>query len=267
MGNDNYMFEALLWNISIYDFLWIFVIYSFLGWCAEVISHTVTLNKFVNRGFLNGSYCPIYGFGMVLVIIFLTPIEGNILLLFIGSILLTTSLELITGFILEKLFQTRWWDYSNQKLNIGGYVCLKYSILWGFACVLVMKIIQPLIINFINIIPQLIGQIIILIIILGMIADFITVIIGVTSMNKKMKMAKRISNIIHDNSDKIGEKISDDILNLQDKVDELSKKKGIIQRRLEKSYPSLAKLSNIPDKDEIESLIKHIHEIRINSRK
>lgn len=267
------MFDDLLWDTSLYDFLWIFLIYAILGWCAEVISHAVTLGKFVNRGFLNGSYCPIYGFGMVLVVICLTPIEDNIVLLFLGSIVLTTVLELITGFILEKLFHTRWWDYSNQKLNISGYICLKYSLLWGAACVFVMKIIQPLIISFIGIIPQLVGQILILIFILGMIADLITVIISLTSMNKRMKNAERIRTAIQDSSDKFGGKIAGDVLELQDKLDEiqekldyLSKKKGFIQKRLENAYPPLAKLGDITSKEEIEKLTKRLNQIRKANR-
>ena len=250
------MFETLLWDKSLYELFWLFLIYSLLGWCAEVAAHAVTKGKFINRGFLNGPYCPIYGFGMIIVIICLTPISHNIILLFIGSVVLTTALEFITGFILEKVFKTRWWDYSNQKLNIGGYICLKYSLLWGAACVIIMKIIQPLLIDVINIIPQLVGQVFAVVFAASIIVDLITVLIGLTAMSKRLKHAKQIREQIKMNSDRIGRKIADEVFDIQDKVDKLPDEKTKIQKRLEKSYPSLAELGKQTNKEELKALIK-----------
>lgn len=250
------MHQELLWETSLYGFLWLFLIYAFLGWCAEVAAHAVTMKKFVNRGFLNGPYCPIYGFGMVLVVVCLTPISDNLVLLFIGSVILTTFLEFITGFVLEKVFHTRWWDYTNQKLNIGGYICLKYSILWGIACVVIMKIVEPLIVDLINLIPQLFGQILILIFLAGMIADLITVIITLSGMSKRMKQAAVIMERIQEHSDKIGVKITDGVLEIQDKLDKLPEKKNIIQKRLERSYPRLANLDMNISKEDLKNILK-----------
>ena len=120
-----------------YRFLWIFFIYAFLGWCTEVSYAALVSGRFVNRGFLNGPVCPIYGLGVVLVMACLEPFRDNLLLLFVCSVLLTSLLEWITGFVLEKLFHQRWWDYSNEPFNLGGYVCLRFSIAWGLACVFV----------------------------------------------------------------------------------------------------------------------------------
>ena len=94
------------------EFAWIFLIYGFLGWCTEVIFAGVNSGKFVNRGFLNGPICPIYGFGVLTAAKLLQPFDENLLLLFIGSVLITTLLEYLTGFLLEKLFHQKWWDYS-----------------------------------------------------------------------------------------------------------------------------------------------------------
>ena len=135
---------------SYYEYLWYFVVYAFLGWCSEVIFATLKSGKFVNRGFLNGPVCPIYGFGAVLVIFCLTPIKENVLILFIGSTILTTLLEGFTGFILEKMFHTNWWDYSNEPFNFKGYVCARFSVLWGFACILIVDVFHPLIINLVH---------------------------------------------------------------------------------------------------------------------
>jgi len=87
----------------------------------------------------------------------LTPIKDNLIILFIGSFLLTSILEFITGFLLEKVFHNKWWDYSNLPFNIHGYVCLKFSIYWGMACVFIIDIVHPIIYKFITIIPHILG--------------------------------------------------------------------------------------------------------------
>ena len=127
----------------LYNLLFYFMIYSFAGWCGEVIFATVRHGKFVNRGMLHGAYCPIYGFGLIIVIVCLPPIKDSWLLLFVGSAVLTTVLEFVTGFVLDKIFGRRWWDYSNKKLNIGGYICPQFTIVWGLASLAIMKVIQP----------------------------------------------------------------------------------------------------------------------------
>ena len=95
---------------TIYEVLWIFIIYAFIGWCVEVSYAALDRGIFVNRGFLNGPYCPVYGIGVLIVIIVLTPLKNNLLLLYFGSLLLTTILEFLTGLILEKVFHNKWWD-------------------------------------------------------------------------------------------------------------------------------------------------------------
>lgn len=122
----------MILGYSIYELLWLFFIYAFFGWCIEVVFCGLNEGHFINRGFLNGPVCPIYGVGGVIVVLCLTPIKDNLFLLFVGSALLTSILELITGFALDKIFHARWWDYTDMPFNIGGYICLKFSIYWGF---------------------------------------------------------------------------------------------------------------------------------------
>ena len=144
--------------MTFYDLLWYFTIYSFLGWCSEVIFATVTTGKFVNRGFLNGPVCPIYGFGMSLVLLVLLPFSDNIPLLFIGGALLTSAIELVGGWALKKFFHTTWWDYSDQPFNLGGYICLKFSILWGLCVVVVIRIVHTAIASLVHWIPFTLAQ-------------------------------------------------------------------------------------------------------------
>ena len=116
---------------GLYEAAAFFYIYGVLGWCVEVAYAAVKQGKFINRGFLNGPICPIYGVGVVLVIYCLGEVRGNLLVLYAASIALVTVIEGITGFVMDKMFHHKWWDYSNQPLNIGGYVCLVFSLIWG----------------------------------------------------------------------------------------------------------------------------------------
>ena len=119
-----------------------FFVYAFLGWCVEVSFVAITRGKVVNRGFLNGPVCPIYGVGMVGILYALEPLKDNAIVLFIGGVVICSVLELFTGWILDKIFRMRWWDYSDEKFNIGGYVCLAFSFMWGMAVVFAVKFVH-----------------------------------------------------------------------------------------------------------------------------
>ena len=113
--------NMLLENVEKY-MIWLFF-YSVVGWIYESTLCSVRAHKFINRGFLNGPYCPIYGWGAVLDILILGKVQNPVLLFFLGAIV-TCSLEYFTSYIMEKLFHARWWDYSKRKFNINGRVCL-----------------------------------------------------------------------------------------------------------------------------------------------
>lgn len=112
-----------------YQMAWIVLIYSCLGWCSEVAFAALRRGVFVNRGFLNGPVCPIYGFGVLLVLLVLEPVKENLALLFFGSMVFCSLLEFIVGFAMERIFHDKWWDYSENPFNIKGYVCLEFSLM------------------------------------------------------------------------------------------------------------------------------------------
>lgn len=141
-----------------YSYFWYFFIFAFLGWCAEVAFAAVTKGRFVNRGFLNGPVCPIYGLGVVIVYLALEPIRNNFIMLFAGATLLTSALEWVTGLVLEKVFHHQWWDYSDKRFNLNGYICLQFSLLWGVACVFIMRFMIPLADIFVQLIPRILGM-------------------------------------------------------------------------------------------------------------
>lgn len=196
---------------NFYELLWIFIIYAFIGWCTEVGYAALNTGKFVNRGFLNGPYCPIYGCGVVIVVAVLTPLKENLIILFIGSFLLTSVLEFITGFLLEKVFHNKWWDYSDLPFNIKGYVCLKFSIYWGLACTFIMDIMHPIIYKFITIIPRILGIVLISVFMGVFVVDVIITVATILKFNQRLKAMDDIAKRIHNISDEIGERVYENV--------------------------------------------------------
>lgn len=206
---------------ELYFFILYFFVYGFLGWCAEVAFAAWKEHHFVNRGFLNGPICPIYGIGVGIVVMFLTPYKSNLLLLYVASIILVTALEWVTGFILEKVFHNKWWDYSNMPLNLNGYVCLLFSLIWGVACVLIVDFIHPLIHSVLALIPTPVA--ITLMVILGAVlfADLYITVSGILKMNKRLEAMQQIADELHEISDKLGENIYRKTIFAIEKQDEL----------------------------------------------
>ena len=114
--------------LQIEQYIALFFIYSFLGWVMESILETVRKKRFVNRGFLIGPYCPIYGAGVLLITILLAKYNDDIWITFLMSLLICGTLEYATSYIMEKIFKARWWDYSYRKFNINGRICLETLI-------------------------------------------------------------------------------------------------------------------------------------------
>ncbi len=197
---------------NFYELIWIFIIYAFIGWCAEVAYAALNTGKFVNRGFLNGPYCPIYGCGVVIVVGALTPLKENLFILFTGSFLLTSVLEYITGLILEQMFHNRWWDYTDKPFNIKGYVCLKFSVYWGLACTFIMDILHPMIYRVITIIPYTPGVVLLVVFFGVFMVDLCITVSTILKFNRRLKMMDEIAAQIHKISDEIGENIYENVI-------------------------------------------------------
>ena len=146
-------------SYNVYQLLWIFFVYSFIGWCGEAAMAAVHRHKFVNRGFVSGPICPVYGAGAAAVAVFLPELKGQLFFLFLGGMIVTTFVEYLTGRILELIFHRKWWDYSDQRFNLDGYVCLKNSIVWGICSVLMICFFDPLLCRLLVLIPRLAGDI------------------------------------------------------------------------------------------------------------
>ena len=183
---------------NFYELVWIFIIYAFIGWCTEVSYAALDRGIFVNRGFLNGPYCPIYGCGVVIVVAVLTPLKDNLLI----------------------LFHNKWWDYSNKPFNLHGYVCLKFSIYWGLACTFVMDVLHPIIYKGITMIPHILGVVLLSIIMAGFAVDCGVTVTTILKFNKRLKVMDEMAAKIHKLSDEIGENIYENVTTAVEKSEE-----------------------------------------------
>ena len=139
---------------QLYFHFLLFFIYSCIGWIVEVIDQRIEIGKWVNRGFLIGPYCPIYGVGSLLIIFLLDKYRNDILVLFILITLICSILEYVTSYLMEKIFHIRWWDYSNHKYNINGRICLSTMIPFGLGGVLLITYLNPFILSLIDKVPN-----------------------------------------------------------------------------------------------------------------
>lgn len=201
----------------------LYLLYSIIGWVIEVMESFFSKKKFVNRGFLIGPYCPIYGKGALLVIFLLKDYLDKPFGLFTLSIVICSIIEYLGSYLLEKLFNTSWWDYSNNKFNINGRICLQTMFLFGICCMLVMYIINPFLSKIILIIPTKILNI----------TAIITALLYITDISISFrliwKFRKVSQNAKIDSTEKVTEYVKKEILN----------KKKILYTRLIDAFPRL----------------------------
>lgn len=140
-----------------FELVCLFFLYSFLGWCLEVVYAAAGRKKFINRGFLNGMICPVYGFSMVFMLVFMDSLREEWFYLFLGCMIVGTVTELLTGLLLEKAFHLRLWDYSGRRFQAGGYICLAAAAIWGGLGIFVIKFLNPILVGVLENIPYLPG--------------------------------------------------------------------------------------------------------------
>ena len=170
---------------TVYQLAFFFFIYSFAGWCIEVCCAAIQKRKFVNRGFVNGPLCPIYGSGAVLFAIFLPELKEAPFFLFLAGAILASILEFTTGALLEKLFHRKWWDYSDIKWNYEGYVCLPVSLIWGGCAVILNMFLNPLLVKLLGIMPKLLIVIIMIALTVVLVLDTVGTTLPIRGLQKK----------------------------------------------------------------------------------
>lgn len=229
--------------IKIFQF---FVLYSLLGWIIESVFHTVWEKKLVNRGFLNGPFIPIYGFGSLLVLFVLLPFKEHWYLVFPVSIILTTTIEYFTGWAMEKIFLNRWWDYSQFPLNLHGRICALFSLGWGFLCLLLVYVIDPLVRRLVSLPPVWLSNLAAALIFSLIMADLAVTIKATIDLNEKLRNLQTLGSMVN-------QKRSELAGNVQKRMAVLTKgfliwrrqanQLGYIQRRLLRAFPTFKSLN------------------------
>lgn len=161
-----------MYPYNIMQWLFFFYTYCFVGWCFESAYVSICKRKAINRGFMRGPFLPIYGSGAIVMLIVSAPFRENLLLTYIAGVIGATLLEYITGYCMELLFKVRYWDYSSQRFNYQGYICLSSSIAWGFLTILMTRVIHRPIEQFVLGIPSAILSIVTILLTIGIAADF-----------------------------------------------------------------------------------------------
>ena len=210
------------YDVKVYFLL--FMIYAILGWIMEVTCKLVQYKRFINRGFLIGPYCPIYGYGALLITILLKRYTSDPIVLFVMAIVVCGTLEYLTSYFMEKIYKARWWDYSTKKFNINGRVCLETVIPFGILGLLIMYILNPFFIGKIEAIPPIILNVLSGILLIIYICDNIISGIVIRYVKKTEKdLGKEL-----DNTEEITKKVK-----------EILENKSVLHRRLVNAYPKL----------------------------
>lgn len=205
-----------------YYFL-IFFIYSVAGWFIEVTISSIDSKQISNRGFLIGPYCPIYGFGALILSVCLSQYRSDVAILFCVSVVFCSVLEYFTSWIMEKSFHARWWDYSKIKFNVEGRICLTNSIYFGILGVFLVRFISPFLMHSLNAIPK---HTLIMITIPFFLLLMIDLCLSSVIMNR---LKKTINNI----------RKEDSTVEMSTRVKEVLKNQTFFIKRLIKAFPNI----------------------------
>lgn len=214
----------VIFGIDIRIYFLLFLTYSFLGWAMEVIGKLIQYKRFINRGFLIGPYCPIYGTGALLITFLLKRYIDDPITLFIMAILVCGLLEYLTSYFMEKIYHARWWDYSQRKFNINGRVCLETIIPFGLLGMFIIYISNPFLIGKMEQLPEIALNILFWILLTIYLIDNI--------------ISGRVVRYVGNTTKQVGKEL-DNTEEITNKVKEILLGKSIIYRRLIKAYPKI----------------------------
>ena len=245
----------IIWGIDIRVYFLLFLTYSFVGWCMEVTAKLIQYKRFINRGFLIGPYCPIYGTGAILITFLLKRYISDPFVLFVMAILVCGILEYLTSYFMEKIYHARWWDYSQKKFNINGRVCLNTIIPFGLLGLFIMYVSNPFLLNAINQLPEMWLNILFWTLLVVYIIDNIVSGTVITSLGSTTKT--------------IGKEL-DNTEEITKKVKEILMQRSALYRRLLNAYPKIqaVKVKIKEKKDEIkEQVVEQKNEIKETAKK
>lgn len=210
----------------IQEYFLLFILYSFLGWCMETTLISIQNKRFINRGFLLGPYCPIYGFGSLFIVLVLGKWAYNPVVLFLTAVIGCGAIEYATSWVMEVVFKARWWDYSNCKFNLNGRICLRNLLAFGILGLIVYYVLNPFFLNLIyKLQPNQIQWISIAFLCIYLVDSVISfiVIFGFRKVTKQVNIKEKA-----DNTEQITKMVR-----------ELFSQKSFIHRRFVNAYPRL----------------------------
>ena len=200
----------------------LFFIYAFIGWIIEVLGKVVEQNRFINRGFLIGPYCPIYGVGCLLLVYLLDKYKSDLVILFFMSIIISSILEYVTSYLMEIIFKARWWDYSTKKFNLNGRICLDTMIPFGIMGVLAVYVVNPIFDAFLHFIPSVFIYIFGIVFLIIFLSDL------VISFDIIFKFRSTIKTSSKDGTEEISKRVREKFA-----------KRGVLFRRLLNAFPNV----------------------------
>ena len=209
-------------DYTVYQLLWLFLFYSFLGWLAETVLAALKRRRLLNRGFLSAPFSPTYGLGALLFAIFLPELREDPFFLFLLGMILATFLEFVTGVFLERIFHQKWWDYSGQRFQFEGHICLKYSVIWGLSALLAIFVLNPIFLTLVGLIPRTAGEIVLLVVYILLGVDFVGSWAAVLQLHGALSEPTHISRFLSRLTHTLDTTVT-----------------RHIQRRMERAYPSL----------------------------
>lgn len=257
-------------SIQLLELSTYFIIYSFLGWVLESIFRSFCEKKIINTGFLRGPICPIYGCGAIIMILFLKNFSNSKILLFIMSIIFLSLWEYIVGVILEKLFKTKYWDYSDHKFNYKGRICLTNSIAWGFLGVLFIDFIHPAIVNLLKNVDVLYLKIIVPILLILILTDAIISIVKTKNIKGTLEKVEKLNEQIKEKLAEIKKQNQEKNTtseNLQLLIEKINKRKNRELRRLYKRVYRLKRAFPAIDTKEFRDILNRKIELKNKKNK
>lgn len=212
-----------------YELIWLFLIYSFLGWMLETILAATEQRRFVNRGLINGPLCTIYGVPIVILTIF--GQELPLFWLFLGAMIVATVTEWIGGHIIERFYHERWWDYSDIKWNLDGYICLPASLVWGVLGTISMRWGNGLLIRLYGFLPEGIGHLLVWILAGMLVLDVAATIFALSGIGRSTQKWEAVDSWFTSISLRIGQWLY-----------------GHVDRRIHRAYPKTVRVEK-PQRD------------------
>ena len=178
----------------LYQLFWLFLAFSFLGWCLEVAATAVRLGQYRDRGVLHGPLCLVYGITGCLITIALRELSGGWFFLFLFSALYATVVEWIAGHLLEHYSHTRWWDYSDCKWNLDGYICLSASVVWGALGLVTVKWLVPLLMRLYQLVPAGLAHVLLWIFAILLVIDLLGTALTLGGLRYKLPRVDKVNN-------------------------------------------------------------------------